>query len=125
VEQFLFCPLEYFMFALLFCVVPVPLELQSRIIFVTLFYSRRGASHPEILIVCYTVIIPAASQETVREAGIEPGTAALPSGSPSRLSQLSHYILKLSHQMPPTDPPHPKSHHIPKNFKGKRHLNKK
>jgi hypothetical protein len=38
------------------------------------------ASHPEILFL-YTVIIPAAPQETVVEAGIEPGTAALQSGS--------------------------------------------
>jgi hypothetical protein len=35
------------------------------------------------------------------DAGIEPGTAALQSGSPSRLSQLSHHI-------PPTEPPHPR-----------------
>jgi hypothetical protein len=32
----------------------------------------------------YTVIIPAAPQETVEEAGIEPRTAALQSGSLSR-----------------------------------------
>jgi hypothetical protein len=42
------------------------------------------ASHPEIWFYRYTVIIPAAPQETVEEAGIEPGTAALQSGSPSR-----------------------------------------
>jgi hypothetical protein len=41
------------------------------------------ASHPEIWFL-YTVIIPAAPQETVEEAWIEPGTAALQSGSPSR-----------------------------------------
>jgi hypothetical protein len=37
------------------------------------------ASHPEIYLL-YTAIIPAAPQETVEEAGIEPGTAALQSG---------------------------------------------
>jgi hypothetical protein len=55
------------------------------------FYSGMDASHPEILF-RYTVIIPIAFQETVEEAGIEPGTAALQSGSPSCLSQLSHHI---------------------------------
>jgi hypothetical protein len=40
------------------------------------FYS---ASHPEIYFY-YTAIIPAAPQETVGNAGIEPGTAALQSG---------------------------------------------
>jgi hypothetical protein len=35
------------------------------------------ASFPEIIyILFYTVMVPAAPQETVREAGIEPGTAA-------------------------------------------------
>jgi hypothetical protein len=51
----------------------------------------------------YTVIIPAAPQETVEEAGIESGTAALQSGSPSRALAnwattspiLSHHIPKL------------------------------
>jgi hypothetical protein len=47
------------------------------------FYSGMDASHPEISFF-YTVIFPAAPQETVEEAGIEPGTAALQSGSPSR-----------------------------------------
>jgi hypothetical protein len=37
------------------------------------------ASHPEIYL-SYTAIITAAPQETVEEAGIEPGTAALQSG---------------------------------------------
>jgi hypothetical protein len=39
------------------------------------FYSGMDASFPEILFF-YTVMIPAAPQETVGEAGIEPGTAA-------------------------------------------------
>jgi hypothetical protein len=43
------------------------------------FYSGMDASHPEISFL-YTVIIPATPQETVEEAGIEPGTAALQSG---------------------------------------------
>jgi hypothetical protein len=38
--------------------------------------SGRDASQSEILFLCYTVIIPAALQETVGEAWIEPGTAA-------------------------------------------------
>jgi hypothetical protein len=38
--------------------------------------SEMDASHPEILFL-YTAIVHAAPQETVRDAGIEPGTAAL------------------------------------------------
>jgi hypothetical protein len=72
----------YFLFFLFYC-----------------FFSAMDASHPEICFFLYTVIIPAATQETVEEAGIEHGTAALQSGSPSRLSQLSHHI--------PSEPPHP------------------
>jgi hypothetical protein len=50
------------------------------------------ASHPEILIL-YTAIVPAAPQETVRDAGIEPGTAALQSG----VTEPPHH---------PKEPPH-------------------
>jgi hypothetical protein len=57
------------------------------------------ASHPEICFI-YTVIIPASPQETVEEAGIEPGTAALQSGSPSRA--LADWATTF-----PTEPPHP------------------
>jgi hypothetical protein len=39
-----------------------------------------------------TAIVPAAPQETVRDAGIEPGTAALQSGVTLALSQQSHHI---------------------------------
>jgi hypothetical protein len=45
------------------------------IIHMLFFYSGMGASHPEIYL-SYTAIIPAAPQETVGDAGIEPGTAA-------------------------------------------------
>jgi hypothetical protein len=48
-------------------------------------------SHPEILFL-YIAIVPAAPQETVRDAGIESGTAALQSGVTLALSQLSHHI---------------------------------
>jgi hypothetical protein len=51
------------------------------------------ASHPEICFL-YTAIIPAAPQETVMDAGIEPGTAALQSGATLALSRLSHHIHK-------------------------------
>jgi hypothetical protein len=44
------------------------------IFLVIVFYSGIDASFPEILILFYTVMIPAAPQETVGEAGIEPGT---------------------------------------------------
>jgi hypothetical protein len=68
----------------------------------TFFFTQEGT--PNILrlslIGTHTVIIPAASQETVEEAGNEPGTAVLQSGSPSCLKQLSHHI-------PTTEPPHP------------------
>jgi hypothetical protein len=53
-------------------------------LFFSFFYfvfTREGRPH--------TGIIPAAPQETLGEAGIEHGTAALQYGSPSRLSQLS------------------------------------
>jgi hypothetical protein len=57
-----------------------------------LFNSGMDASHPEILFL-YTAIVPAAPQQTVRDAGIEPGTAAvLQSGVTLALSQLSHHI---------------------------------
>jgi hypothetical protein len=52
--------------------------------FLLFFHSGMDASNPEIFNFLYTVIIPAAPQETVEEAGIEPGTAALHSGSPRR-----------------------------------------
>jgi hypothetical protein len=48
---------------------------------IVFFYSGRDASHPEIRFFGYTVIIPAALQETVGDVRIEPGTAALQSGS--------------------------------------------
>jgi hypothetical protein len=71
------------------------------------------ASYPEILFL-YTAIVPAAPEETVRDAGIEPGTAALQSVVTLALSQLSHHIPKshhipVSHHIP--KPPHP--HHCP------------
>jgi hypothetical protein len=37
-----------------------------------------------LILLIHTIIIPAAPQETVEETGIEPGTAAFQSGSPSR-----------------------------------------
>jgi hypothetical protein len=49
------------------------------------------ASHPETLFV-YTAIVPAAPEENVRDAGIEPKTAALQSDVTLALSQLSHHI---------------------------------
>jgi hypothetical protein len=60
--------------------------------FFIFFYSGMDASHPEIFLFLYTVIVPAAPQETLRDAGIEPGTAALQSGVTLALSQLSHHI---------------------------------
>jgi hypothetical protein len=50
------------------------------------------ASHPEILFMIHIAIVTAAPQETVRNAVIEPGTAALQSGVTLALSQLSHHI---------------------------------
>jgi hypothetical protein len=44
--------------------------------FFIVFNTGRDASFHEILFQYYTVMIPAAPQETVGEAGIEPGTAA-------------------------------------------------
>jgi hypothetical protein len=41
------------------------------IIILFYFYSGMDASHPEIYLL-YTAIIPAALQETMEEAGIEP-----------------------------------------------------
>jgi hypothetical protein len=41
-----------------------------------LFLKQPSNTHPEILFLCLTVIIPAAPKETVGEAAIEPGTAA-------------------------------------------------
>jgi hypothetical protein len=61
------------------------------ILYIFFFYSGMDASHHEILFL-YTAIVPAAPQETVRDAGIEPGTAALQSGVTQALSQLSHHI---------------------------------
>jgi hypothetical protein len=60
--------------------------------FYIVFYSGIDASHSEIWFLYTVIIIPAAPQDTVDEAGIEPGTAALLFGSPSCLSQLSHHI---------------------------------
>jgi hypothetical protein len=45
-----------------------------RYLFILFFYSGMDASHPKIYLF-YTAIIPAAPQETVGDAGIEPGTA--------------------------------------------------
>jgi hypothetical protein len=50
-------------------------------------------------------MIPAAPLETERDAGIEPGTAALQSSVTLAISRLSHHI--------PDEPPHPLSRHIP------------
>jgi hypothetical protein len=49
-----------------------------------LFFTQEWTPHFLRFDLLYTVVIPAAPQETVEEAGIEPGTAALQSGSPSR-----------------------------------------
>jgi hypothetical protein len=49
-----------------------------------LFFTQEGTPHILRFDFCYTVIIPAAPQETVEEAEIEPGTAVLQSGLPSR-----------------------------------------
>jgi hypothetical protein len=68
--------------------------------FCIFFYSGRDASHPEIFCFYYTVIIPAAPQETVRDAGIEPGTAALQFGVALAFSRLSHHIPKPPHPHP-------------------------
>jgi hypothetical protein len=54
------------------------------VIFLKLFFTQEWTAHILRFDFLYTVIIPAAPQETVEEAGIEPGTAALQSGSPSR-----------------------------------------
>jgi hypothetical protein len=54
------------------------------LIFYILFFTQEGTPHILRFDFRYTVIVPAAPQETVEEAGIEPGTAALQSGSPSR-----------------------------------------
>jgi hypothetical protein len=52
--------------------------------FFFVFFTQEGTPHILRFDFWYTVIIPAAPQETVEEAGIEPGTAALQSSSPSR-----------------------------------------
>jgi hypothetical protein len=44
------------------------------------FFTREWTPHILRFFYLYTVIAPAAPQETVGEAGIEPGTAALQSG---------------------------------------------
>jgi hypothetical protein len=54
------------------------------IFFFKLFLTREWTPHILRFDFVYTVIIPAAPQETMEEAGIEPGTAALQSGSLSR-----------------------------------------
>jgi hypothetical protein len=59
-------------------------ELSGKIFFCFLFFTQKGTPHILRFDFWYTVIVPAAPQETVEEAGIEPGTAALQSGSPSR-----------------------------------------
>jgi hypothetical protein len=52
--------------------------------FLNCFLTQEWTPHILRFDFLYTVIIPAAPQETVEEAGIEPETAALQSGSPSR-----------------------------------------
>jgi hypothetical protein len=56
----------------------------SNSFFFKLFFTQEWTPHILRFDFWYTVIIPATPQETVEEAGIEPGTAALQSGSPSR-----------------------------------------
>jgi hypothetical protein len=56
----------------------------ENIFFFKLFFTQEGTPHILRFDCRYTVVSPAAPQETVEEAGIEPGTAALQSGSPSR-----------------------------------------
>jgi hypothetical protein len=51
--------------------------------FLKLFFTQDGMPHILRFDFSYTVIIPTAPQETVEEAGIKHGTAALQSGSPS------------------------------------------
>jgi hypothetical protein len=55
------------------------LESNLSVFLFCFFVLGMDASHPEIYL-SYTAIIPAALQETVGEAGIKPGTAALWSG---------------------------------------------
>jgi hypothetical protein len=62
---------------------PVTIKLYV-FLFFKLFFTQDWTPHILRFYFTYTVIIPAAPQETVEEAGIEPGTAALQSGSPSR-----------------------------------------
>jgi hypothetical protein len=64
---------------------------RCRFFFYFFFNSGMEASHPEILFL-FTAIVPASPQETVRDAGIEPRTAASQSGATLALSQLSHHI---------------------------------
>jgi hypothetical protein len=49
------------------------------------------ASHPEICLSC-TAIIPAAPQETVGDAGIDPELLRCSLVEPNCLNQLSHHI---------------------------------
>jgi hypothetical protein len=51
--------------------------------FFLLFFTQEWTPHILRFDFRYTVIIPGAPQETMEDAGIEPGTAALLSGSPS------------------------------------------
>jgi hypothetical protein len=44
--------------------------------FINCFFTQEWTPHILRFYFCYTVMIPAAPQETVGEAGIEPGTAA-------------------------------------------------
>jgi hypothetical protein len=44
--------------------------------FLNCFFTQEGTPHILRFFLLYTVIAPAAPQETVGEAGIEPGTAA-------------------------------------------------
>jgi hypothetical protein len=56
------------------------------------FYSERDASHPEIYLYYTLHVVPAAPPETVGEAGIESGIAALHSGDTQWTLGLYHEI---------------------------------
>jgi hypothetical protein len=59
---------------------------------IIIFFNQEWTPHILRFLFLYTAIVPAAPQETVRDAGIEPRTAALQSGVTLALSQLSHHI---------------------------------
>jgi hypothetical protein len=68
-----------------------------KLFFCKLFFTQEWTPHILRFHFFYTVIIPAAPQETVEEAGIEPGTAALQSGSPSRTYK-RHCVQQVCHK---------------------------